>query len=210
MSWEIGQWTAVEDSDFEFNGSSGRSDWILVRGGGLSRVIKAKFALVAGTPRLVGLEFDDGQPVAARHLREPRIPAIEAAFASYLSERTEQLTAVREHVDQEYTRELTDEEREDLHGTASVLDRIAAHDAAEEARLRELGDDIVLRPRGRGASPPTVEELAAFARELTRQRLAGRGAATRTAQTIGINRSTVYRWIEACREHDLLPKTEDE
>jgi hypothetical protein len=73
----------------------------------------------------------------------------------------------------------------------------------------ELGESIETAsatPRPRGAAPATDLELKTFAGEYLAQIRNGmRGAVTRTARARSISRSTVYRWIEQCRERGFLP-----
>ncbi|GEP34323.1 hypothetical protein NSZ01_20910 [Nocardioides szechwanensis] len=209
MDLNASRWTSVEGSDYEFDDRSAGGEWLRVRGGGLSDVLEVKFALVGGTFRLTGLQFDSGRPLEARLLREPRIQAIEAAFASYRPRAVERLSDAHEHFEGLPAGDMTDAEAEDHYSTLRVLDQMQASEDAWTARLSEAGEAVPLRPRGRGASPPSDQELASFARELTKQQLAGRGAVTRTSASIGINRSTAYRWIETCRERGYLPPKED-
>lgn len=208
MDFNAPRWLRVDGTPYEFDSRSSGGDWVRMRGGGLSHPVTAKFKHVAGSPRLMGLQFDSGEPLSARHLREPRLTAMEAAFARYLDDR------VREHADaskdidaQRDADDLADEEAEDLFGSASVLRQIQAESDAWLAQLGDVGD-AKISARGRGSSPPTERELRAFAAEFTTQQRAGRGAVGRTATAIGMNRSTVYRWIEACRDGGLLPPKE--
>lgn len=208
MDFNASRWRSIDGSAYEFDERTSGGATIRVRGGGMSQVLRAKFVLVGGMPRLMGLESDGDAPLTARQLREPRIPEMEAAFAAYLDQdrrnADEQSDLAKDLLAQE---DLSDEEAEDRHGTVSVIYQI------RESRERWLGAldssaDVKVAARGRGSSPPSEGELRAFAAAFTRQQAAGRGAASRTAREIGMNRSTVYRWIEICRDRGLLPPRE--
>lgn len=208
MDFNAPRWQSVDGTLYEFDSRSSGSDWIGVRGGDMSHAVSAKFTYVAGTPRLMGLRFDSGEPLTARQLREPRLTALEAAFALYLDQEERRHAAVREQVDARLAADdLTEDEAEDVHGASNVLHQLRQERDSWLAHLGDTGDATVT-PRGRGSSPPTERELRAFAAELTKQQRAGRGAVQRTAAAIGMNRSTVYRWIEACRHSGLLPPKE--
>jgi hypothetical protein len=205
MDFNAPRWRSIDGSPYEFDERSAGGEWIRVRGGGLTNIVRAKFASVAGIPRLMGLEFDSGEPLTARQLREPRITAMEASFAAYLDQDQRALDDLNDVADDlTAAGDLPDDEAEERHSTISVIHQIRA---ARDGWLDRLGDtgDVKVTARGRGSSPPTEGELRAFAAEFTRQQGAGRGAVQRTAEVIGMNRSTVYRWIEVCREGGLLP-----
>lgn len=209
MDFNAPRWRTIDGSPYEFDERSSGAEWIRVRGAGLSHTVRAKFALVAGLPRLMGLEFDSGEPLTARQLREPRITAMEAAFSAYLDQKQRELDSLDDLAnDLLAAGDLPDDEAEERHGTLTAIDQIRTE---RDGWLALLGDTsgLEVTARGRGSSPPSEGELRAFAAELTRQQSAGRGAVTRTATAIGMDRSTVYRWIEACRERGLLPQKEN-
>lgn len=61
-------------------------------------------------------------------------------------------------------------------------------------------------PRGRGAAPPTADELRAFAAVYAQELQAGtRGSVTRTAARFGMHRVTAHKWIQRCRGAGILP-----
>jgi hypothetical protein len=208
MDFNAARWRSIDGSDYEFDERSSGGATIRVRGNGMSRVLRAKFVLVNGMPRLMGVESDGDAPLTARLLRQPRVHDLEAAFAAYLDQDRQNADELSEMARELLARgDLPDDEAEDRHDTVSVIHQIRE---SRERWLRTLdrSEQVTVSARGRGSSPPSEDELRAFVAVLARQQAAGRGHVTRTAREIGMNRSTVYRWIELCRDLELLPDKE--
>lgn len=63
------------------------------------------------------------------------------------------------------------------------------------------------RPRGRGAPPPSEQELRDFSKVYLAE-LAARphGAMTRATKSFKMGRPTGYRWLARCRELGIIPE----
>ena len=81
---------------------------------------------------------------------------------------------------------------------ADWVDKQAAEETTPEAALS----------RGPGAKPPTTAALRAFAKAYSEELRAGRGAVSRTARRIKVDRSTAHRWKTRCDNQGLLPPRE--
>lgn len=200
------RWTLIPETAFEIDERRNSHDWVVMRERG-GREVRVKFAVSAGVTRLIGLRLDDGNAISSRQLREVRISAMESAFARYMSATSRDLKHLETQVLAEYEDLATDAsagEHEDLHDTVSVVESMrTSHDRWSSAI--DVGSRDALRSRGRGASPPTDDELTAFLKVYRKELLRGRGAIKRTAETVGMERTTVYRWIERCKQKQLLP-----
>ena len=178
------------------------------REGPTGRLIEAKFVLSRGLARLVGLRLDDGQPVTARLLRQIRIASLEKAFTEFLAHEREDHGQLEGHLDAAYE-DASDDELEELHDSSRVLAEMR-HEVEAWIEQLDAGEKAPLTKRGRGAAPPSDAELRNFSAIYLRQQLRGRGAISRTAREVGMDRTTVYRWIERCQIKDFLPTNHEE
>ena len=171
-----------------------------------------KVAKIDGRPAVVALKIDNGTEITSRGLRAIRVPTI----AKRVVENIEQLAGDLEPTEAELAALRTHPgplPLYDVRGDPTDLLEIAEA-GASAAQLREWLDRLTdvdvsvleSKPRGRGAPPATDDELRAFARVYLEELSVGsHGAKTRTATRFGMNRTTVYAWIRACRERDHLP-----
>jgi hypothetical protein len=198
------RWTDVPGTSYQVDARTAGGEWTRVRDGRNGRPFDVRFRLIHGRPRVLGVRFDDDAPVTARQLREPRITDLESAFGHFLAMSAADVREVEAMLLELQAGSGTDD-AEDLHDTLSVIEAMR-HEADEWRNDLAQPDDTPMKPRGRGASPPTDDDLRRLLRVLREQRLRGqRGAITRTARQIGMDRSTVYRWLASCEERGLLP-----
>ena len=191
-------------SSYQVDARTAGGEWARVRDASRGRPFDVRFRLVQGRPRVLGIRFDDDSPVTARQLREPRITDLEAAFGHYLAMSSDDIQQV-ETMLRGLRADGTAEGAEDLHDSLSVIEALR-HEVDQWRDDLTARDDTPVEPRGRGAAAPTDDDLRRLLQVLREQRLRGqRGAITRTAQEIGMDRSTVYRWLANCEKRGLLP-----
>lgn len=189
--------------------------WVGVKGGGLEQTTYVRVKFTGTRAHIVGLYIDDGQPVTSTTLRF-RIGELAQSLSEYLayvSDNTSlgfdlsQLAAEVEESGQLFMGIRpplpADEERREWHtwttppafveGIRRWMDELTTKEP-DAAAVDSIAQ------RGRGASPPTDAELRAFASIYDEERRAGRrGAKQRTATRVGMDRSTVYKWIARCQ-----------
>lgn len=199
------------------HGTEDLDDWIKVEGEGLPQPISVKVRSVAGELTIVGVRIDDGRPVKSADLRAVRLGALVDQLQAHLRD----LAAWFLEDAREASREMefygvhatgtTEAEPDPLtpEGHAVVRMREAWDDydrlAKWHRREPDLGEEATLA-RGRGASPPSAVELRRFAAVFTDEKTKRqRGAVTRTARRIGVDRSTAHRWINHCKRQGVLP-----
>lgn len=196
---------------------SAEDPWVGVRGGGLTQTVFVRVRFRGGRPELVGLYVDNDEPITSTTLRF-RIGEMTHALADYLA-----YVGKESDLDLgQLATEIVDEGGLYMgmqQPPPTTLERVQwsswvpAPAFAEGIRrwMEELELDsdteasvATIRARGAGASPPSSDELAAFAtvyrEELSAQR---RGAKTRTAARVGMDRTTVYKWIARCQQAGL-------
>lgn len=191
------------------------SGWIGVEGGGLQQPVEVRVRLSGATMRIVGLRIDGDHEVTSFTLRSIRPGALAVQLQQYLRDEllqseglTEHWKTVLEKVDP--VRLQADPER--WTGAEEMFVELAAVEERRDqlrALLEATGDDAEFRARTRGATPPTDDDYRRFAvvylDELTR---GTRGAKSRTARRVGMNRGTAYRWTRECQNRGLIPTEE--
>jgi hypothetical protein len=162
--------------------------WVKVSGGGLNQSIYARIALKGGRPRVIGLLVDNDLEVTADLLRSIRVGALLEQFIGDFDESGPRLSGVKF----KYHQIVKDEWDLMRHFLAEA--KPAAADSPPPIRARK-------------GQPPSDEALRRFA-NVYRHSLAAnpRGAITQTAREMHMARSTVYRWIDLCRDRGLLEK----
>jgi hypothetical protein len=201
--------TGAREFDIDLPPTLDADAWIGVRGGGLSQPIQVKVTHVGLAARIVALRIDSGLEVTSSDLRTIRLGDLAA-----------QLSALLRRIDR--SREAVPGLTRSIHGVpGEPLPPGGASEAAlQRWKIEYLGrwsDESAGPPaavetdlsRGRGAKPAAETELRLFAQVYLGEAADGRGAVTRTARRIGVDRSTAHRWIKLCRERGLLPTRED-
>jgi hypothetical protein len=190
--------------------------WLEVDHDDLEHPISVKTRWYGATLRIVGLRLDPDSPITSATLRGVPIGQITSALTEFLTSMARELA----EVDAEFAQIDLDQVRPGALGapekylnpteTAAVelgSYGAALHQLAEWASPADL-EDLTIAPRGRGAKPPTDDDYARFATTYRQELGKGRGAKVRTADRVGINRSTVYRWIKVCQRRALLEEEE--
>lgn len=163
--------------------------WIEVTRGGLPQVVKVQIAMVNGSPIVRGLRIDNPAGVTSRTVRAVTVGRLLLELGAHLVRELQRLT--EEAVTDPRAKEILD----NWVGPAGLPPSI---------------DRRPVAPRGRGAKPPTVDELRRFAETLTGERArAQRGAVTRASREMGMSRSTAHRWINICKQQGLLHDEEN-
>lgn len=175
---------------FMIDGES--SDWVHVSGEGLPQPITVRLAVHRGRPRIVGFKMDNNTEVTADALRAVRLGQVLREFLRVWTP-SAQPPNLRGSRPQDRDALLLDWAEGGIY-----LDRLPKIDSS----------NVVKAKRG---TPPPSEVLQHFARILLEERLTQpHGAMARASRRCHIARSTAYRWAELCREHDYLPKEEEE
>lgn len=176
--------------------------WIYVEGAGLRQPLYLRIARTGppvqpfgGSDLVVtGVLINNGQPVTSTDLRLP-LQRILEQFARHLRSEAADVatkTPAQNSSDWAYQKSGVAEYDEWVASMASLPPVEAA-------------------PRGRGAPPPTEDELRAFAAVYAHElRLGARGAVTRSAEKFGMHRVTAHKWIQRCREAGILPSEESD
>jgi hypothetical protein len=187
---------------FDLHSSEG-GDWIEVIEGGLDQPIEVRVRYVGASLEIVGLRMDNARPITSTVLRTVRL----ADLTDQLHQFLRRAEAVKAALIQVPLDRRSGDTRPDgdgwveptLRGVERLLeweDRLSNVPVTAETSLA----------RGRGASPPTTADLRGFARVFLDECAAHpRGAVSRTARRIGVDRSTAHRWIKRCKEVELLP-----
>jgi hypothetical protein len=164
---------------------------------------------------ILGLSIDNDTEVTSRTLRAPRLAQTLDEFLDELATRPQQAPqAERAWRDAaaEYIR-VWSEGREPSEAAANLSELATAWrvNSKWRATLAKLpAAEAPDKARGRGARPPTANELQRFAAVYAEERIAKpRGAVTRAAKQYKMHRVTAHRWITLCRDAGYLPAEDD-
>jgi hypothetical protein len=165
--------------------------WVRVEGGKLGQPIFVRFGRQGMRYFVAALHIENGQEIKGADLRFP-LAAIAEQIAREASEPGEpDLTAVRK------MKEIP-QAIEDWAHWRMLLDQATAVDAPPKSR-------------GRGATPPTEDELRGFALAYIEElEIRARGAVVRASERFHMHRVTGYKWLTRCQELGLLPPREAE
>jgi hypothetical protein len=187
--------------------------WFAVEGEGLAG-LSVRPRRIGATVRITGITVDGDRAITGATLRALPIGRLAADLSEHLTTMARELAQLEKDLEQAkgslrpgainaYPKHVTDEE-------AAVIEIMY-----EAAMLNEVVhwadptvDEHQLKPRGRGAKPPTDDDYKAFAAAYRHELARGRGAKVRVAARVGIDRSTVYRWIKECQRRGLLESGE--
>jgi hypothetical protein len=186
--------------------------WIGVSGGGLPFRVRVKVRFERGALVVVGMHIEGSQPIGSTDLRAIRMPRLVEHLGAFLAWQTSWLQAEAEVARDEASDAIQASPRDAAASDTTFVEH-TIQAKVEEARstLEEWHARVSLlqqeaeewKPRGRGARPPSDTELKSFARVYLEQVMRGkRGAKTRTAKQLSMDRTTVYRWIAECLKPD--------
>lgn len=168
-------------------------EWIFVEGGGLRQPVYVRIArvgddLVGSRLVVVGVLISNGRQVTSTDLRLPLQRILEQFERHYFA--PSDPTAPRSSDERWY--------------------RTTGREAFDDwTSLMGSLPEAPPPPRGRGAAPPTDDELRSFAAVYVRElRTNARGAVSRAAEAFGMHRVTAHKWIQRCREAGILPNEE--
>ncbi|MDO3396992.1 hypothetical protein QWJ41_14795 [Nocardioides sp. SOB44] len=194
---------------------SGMDSWFTVRGANLEHDIEVKVRMLGpDRPAVFAIRIDDHREVTSRHLRSLRLPAIARAVLEKVAKLAEELEStadeavwLRSHTGPLY----------DARGDPTAALELAEEGAAA-LNLREwleavegASSDLEQQSRGRGARSATEEDLRTFARIYLEELMQdSAGVVNRTAARVHMSRPTAYRWLDNCREQNLVPAREDD
>ncbi|MDZ5662365.1 helix-turn-helix domain-containing protein [Nocardioides sp. S-58] len=188
-------------------------EWVTFFGPALSQPVKVKFNLGAdGRSRIVGVLIDNDQVVTSKTLREPRLAAMEVKLNNVIRESRQLVLSERSLATKRLASDSDPDAkaREQEHlSNIDIFERRLEHALAKVA-VTQGSSSATFGSRGRGATPPSDEDYLHFAR-LYLEQLAEhpRGAVQATARAAGMNRSTVYRWLEVCRQRQYVPPKDE-
>lgn len=197
----------LDPTGFDFDLSEATEDgWVRFSNGGLSQPVSLKLRLRAGEVQVIGLCIDNEVPVTARTMREPRLEEMARVCAEYVTDiatgHTRSIAMYEQMLSNAESKTRPDEVK--IAGLRTDLDKRRDWQASTAAWVADLQideDGQELAPRGRGAAPPTEDELKRFAvAYVDARRTQPRRAVAATAERIGVNRSTVHRWRKLCQD----------
>lgn len=205
-------------SGFNFRGA--HEGWIEVDGDDLPGLIKVKTRLIDHRLRIVGLTIDDeDRPITSATLKRIPLGRLSSELHAFVREMLSELADPT--VDDLLALPSHQQVEAYFAGAAKLTGaEEAAVELAHEGAARHSLEQLLLPPawtedsddsadaltnRGRGANPPTIDELRRFARVYLEELSNGRGAVVRTGRRTHMHRSTVNRWIRLCQEHKLVP-----
>jgi hypothetical protein len=207
----------TSDPPFEFGTLRTDPDgWLYVAGGGLVQPVEVKFRIAGTSVVVVGVRIDNEAQVGTAALRSIRLGELGAQLWRYIqAELARADDAVGD--DEELPTTTWNEYNATMAGAWTLPPgELAAWEWVEMAAARDslrrwidslsVPNDVAITSRGRGATPPSDDEYRAFAKAYLEQLVdQAHGAKSRTGRQLGMDRSTVYRWIEECQRRGFLP-----